>query len=291
MPPNETFRSYSKIIQNKLACPGCSEDEKNIRKQLRVLILSVSGYLSYLGSDKIKEQFRNGSDFLLDCTVYPSQADCSDVGTISVELSAHYLVCLYLDFPIGMRIESVSMTFYIDSFNSGVTKYEVMRQWAVRSAGIAYACLEHALGTPCIIPSKSAPPGMETTVHIHPKATERLSHPYGKCVEASASEYNYDSCIMNCSVNRLIDKCNCVNLWVNLENSANKYCYNVTQTISELSEKLRCVKSAQARLNTECLDACSPRCLCYRNKLFSLAYVLSVQFFSQRTDTGQVICQ
>ena len=169
LPQNESFRGYSRLIRSKvdLECMGCSKVEKDIYKELHETMVSMNGYLRYLGSDKIKEQFCNGSHFLLDCTVYPSEADCSGVGTINVEISPQYLVCLYLDFPIGMRVESVSMTFYIDSFNNGATKYMVKKQWAIRLSGIVYDVLEQEFGATGVLHSKSAPPGMETTVHIH----------------------------------------------------------------------------------------------------------------------------
>ena len=220
--------------------------------------------MRYVGINKIRNNFRNMSEFLLDCIIYPSQADCSDVGKITAKLNHQHLICLSLGFPDGEGILSLSVTFYTDSLENPVKKYVPNHESSIKSSGIVYEVLEQQHDDSGTVGFKSAPPGLLTTIHIHQQVSKRLPHPYGKCVATSTTEYSYNLCIMKCNIKGVKKEYNCVNLVQNseLDNSTvMDYCFDTNQALSELVKKEKCVKTALARLTNECFSVCNYRCV------------------------------
>ena len=213
LPENETFSAFSKLVREKGLCQyrNCSESDKVIWQKITGQMLTMIGYIKYLGVHKAKDLFQNNTDFLVHCIVFPYQRDCFEFAEVTAHLSGFYLGCWTMKFPEAL-ISEISITFYVDSFHPGIDRYVVNDRYSVKSSGVAFEVMERQRDIPSLgYETKMAPPGMLTIVHIKQEKKRRLAYPYGNCIESDAIESSFENCVSRCVSGHIFRRCNCEN--------------------------------------------------------------------------------
>ena len=89
--------------------------------------MSIYGCIQCIGVNRIIALFENYTQFLVECLVFDLQSfvgkKCAQFGTITVVPSLECLSCLRLNFSQDKPLNKVSMTFYVDSFETDNTNY------------------------------------------------------------------------------------------------------------------------------------------------------------------------
>ena len=119
----------------------------------------------------------------MKCSVFPQALDCTEVGHVTTELSGTYFACVKLDFSSEGRekIEFVSMTFYIDDFES--QPYVLNIESSTSLSGVVYQISQDVFTD--YLPFRTAHPGMSTNVLLKQHILTRLPYPYGDCMETA----------------------------------------------------------------------------------------------------------
>ena len=105
--------------------------------------MSIYGYIQCIGVNRIIALFER----LVERLVFDLQSfvgkKCTQFGTITVVPSFEYLSCSRLNFSHDKPLNKVSMTFYVDSFETDKTNYNSANSWATKSTGVVY-CMYHS---------------------------------------------------------------------------------------------------------------------------------------------------
>ena len=213
------------------------------------------------------ELLKGYRDFLIDCLVFTMDSyigtDCETLADITIVPSFDYLLCLRLKYSDSDVIDKVSMTFYVDSFaNEDFIEYNSANIWAMKSSGVAYSIYYANIDNIPYGPKPSAPPGAMTTVDINKEVYQRLSEPYGSCVETE--NYTFDGCFANCLAEKLRDYCHCISpadFLTHADESSGLYpCLSVNVPHRTLLEIQACSYATKRRISTECNVHCKQSC-------------------------------
>ena len=261
---NETFEFYQKLVKNVTTCPACSAEDKELLSKLKEDFLSAYGYIAFVGAEKVLKLMKDYRDFLIECLVFTMDSyigtDCETLADITIVPSFDYLLCLRLKFSDSDVIDKVSMTFYVDSFaNEDFIEYNI---WAMKSSGVAYSIYYANIDNIPYGPKPSAPPGAMTRVDINKEVYQRLSEPYGSCVETE--NYTFDGCFANCLAERLREYCHCfspADFVTRADEAGGLYpCLSVSVPQRTLLQIQACSYATKRRISTECNAHCKQSC-------------------------------
>ena len=98
---------------------------------------------------------------------------CDDLAAaVKVVPSAEYFSCLIVSLPAEEKITKVTMTFYVDSFETS-SAYRSTNFWVYKSTGVAYYVFSPSDKVFPRIQESKAPPGTMTTVSIRREVFHR----------------------------------------------------------------------------------------------------------------------
>ena len=184
---------------------------------------------------------------------------------ITVVPSFQYFLCLNLQFPSNMTILSVSMTFFVDSFESEMTKYDGENEYSMTSGGVVFSVLER--GNRDQHYQLTASPGQKTRVLIKRKIMNRLPDPYGNSLESTDIEDRFDNCFALCWESGFKERCQCL-YQIRYEDTNSSsvsqattiHCLSLQQKQAELYEKSKCVFIHLEHVLDPCYENCHERC-------------------------------
>ena len=150
------------------------------------------------------------------------------------------------------------MTFYIDSFEADMNKYESKFLYSSKSFGVVFNIFDFDNeGIASFVdPSFTVTPGTLTSVKINKQLRKRLPEPYGKCGKSN-DDYSYNRCVVDCSISHYLKYCNCVFL-PNLALNVNLSCNYFNTPQPKLIEMINCVYSSAESVAIHC-SACYQR--------------------------------
>ena len=98
---------------------------------------------------------------------------CDDfAAAVKVVPSTEYFSCLIVNLTAEEKITKVTVTFYIDSFETS-SEYRSTNFWAYKSTGVAYYVFSPNDKVFPSIQDSKAPPGTMTTVSIRKEVFHR----------------------------------------------------------------------------------------------------------------------
>lgn len=154
---------YEENVRNYTECSNCTADEAQWWARIRGHLISPYGYLQYLGQAKAIEIASKYENFLVECLAFE---DNNVIG------NACDFSCLIVSLPPKEKITKVTMTFYIDSFETS-SEYRSTNFWAYKSTGVAYYVFSPSDKVFPRIQESKAPPDTMTTVSIRKEVFHR----------------------------------------------------------------------------------------------------------------------
>ena len=204
---------------------------------------------------------------MVECLAFPvgstSGVDCNEVGTVSIRPSLEHLVCLKRTIPPVTLIYRISMTFYIDSFETDHSEYNSKHFEAATSSGVKYTFCD--TDTDCgstYAYSPVAPPGFLTSVRIKKDLYTRLPEPHGTCYD-DVINYTFGRCVDMTFFCGYFNLCNCTyGPGFALQEKHLPVCLRlrVNQLQFKLIEDYKCLLRATpivAAKSSSCVEKCS----------------------------------
>ena len=183
LPWDENMSSFQDLISKRTTCLDCSADENELWDRMEDELRNWGSYIRFLGVSRSKSLMKDTRDFLVECVIFSDKKHCDGLVDITVVPSFQYFLCLNLQFPSNMTILSVSMTFFVDSFESEMTKYDGENEYSMTSGGVVFSVLERGNRDQQYQSKTTASPGQKTSVLIKRKIMNRLPRPYGNCLQ------------------------------------------------------------------------------------------------------------
>ena len=264
-PTKGGLEEYLKLVENKTNCNNCSEDDQVILNQMSDDFKSIVGYITYLGENRTRHLLPSYRDFLVECLAFPvgstSGVDCNGAGTVTIRPSLEHLLFLKWTIPPVTLIYRISMTFYIDSFETDHSEYNSKYFEAATSSGVKYTFCD--TDTDCEITYTSgpvAPPGFLASVRIKKDLYTRLPEPHGKCND-DIINYTFGRCVDQTFLHEYFNVCNCTyGPGFALEEQDLPVCFTVDQPQSSLIENSKCIHGVTpiaAAKSSRCAEKCS----------------------------------
>ena len=287
VPYNESVSYYGKKVQQLIECGNCSTAEQEQLLEVREILGSVNGYIQYIGLNKAVNLMKNYSDFMIECLVFTVGSTlgdrCAKLATIEVVPSIDHVACLRIKFPGNVAIFKVSMTFYIDTFQSINIHYNSRNDLTPISSGVVYAVYHQDIKNIIFKHDQTAPPGVQTSVLIQKQIHTRLPKPYGNCV-GGMEHYNQHICLNDCVSEAIVKYCNCfTHKYMGLRDKEIDNCLSVEFNQSKLLENYQCKNDAKKRMieHEECFD-CKHSCseIKYTKEVSYTRWPLSYEYAS-----------
>ena len=177
LPMDQNIEVYEETVRNYTECSNCTAEEVEWWTRIRGHLISPYAYLQYLGRAKAIEIASKYENFLVECLAFKDNNvignACDDFAAAVKEVpSTEYFSCLIVSLPAEEKITKVTMTFYIDSFETS-SAYRSTNFWAYKSTGVAYYVFSPSDKVFPRIQESKAPPGTMTTVSIRREVFHR----------------------------------------------------------------------------------------------------------------------
>ena len=110
-----SLEAYHQRAMDMTACDGCSPEQQKALRELRIELLTTSGYYIHIGASKAKTISHTQDQFIVSCTVgmlsgmHPRRVPCEGVTTVVPYYDYMYYNCFTLKLPPGNRTVRICM--------------------------------------------------------------------------------------------------------------------------------------------------------------------------------------
>ena len=282
-----SYPDYLDILTSKFHCPTCNTAfPQDLESQLR----KFHGYFQFIGVDAAKVVGHSLEDIILEYNVISSEAatwkmlPCEGLARISLTQFSDTFNC-YL-FTLITRSQDILITGVSLVLYAGSPSLNNL--WWPADPTLSSKGILLAIHPPSSLPfmgiqADGLSTGMFYTIPVSVVRNEKLSDPYGECVEPHQSNYTHGSyvgylrytpmtCWSACVEEAVTTNCNCQDgnlAGVIAAFSHLPYCADAKATVDVLTTRMRCAESYRNIHTASCYSSCPVSCseITYNSRL------------------------
>ena len=274
-----SLESYHNLVKDKTSCVNCSEQQLKSLRELRVQLLTTSGYYIHIGAAKARKISHSENQFIASCTVgmfsgmHPRKVPCEGVATIVPFYDDTHYNCYTVKMPPATPEDmygAVIMVFHLNNYQKIIEQQKFLTPHFIPGQmNGALMVLHEPNNLPIIMRDAiHLPAGQFMSTKLNFIETTRLPEPYGNCIPNYEMKENYQQiiCYSACVQSSVLRYCGCVdytsyNEFLNLSTTSDvPPCLSVKVSSRKLHEKWECVKNIRLNATAHCFASCPTPC-------------------------------
>ena len=274
-----SLEAYHKRALDMTSCEDCSLEQQRALKELRVELLTTSGYYIHIGASKAKSISHSQDRFIVSCMIrllsgmHPRKVPCEGVATIAPYYDYMFYNCYTVKLPPGTPENMYEGIFVVLQLGNHVDiieqqKYLTPHYIPGQMSG-AMMIFHQQNHLPSVLRDAiNLPSGNFMTAKLRFNHRKRLPYPYGTCQHKDGlkSRYQQIICYSTCIQTLVLKSCACVDY-----TSYNDFfdllaqvgippCLSLKVGKQRLHDNWECAKQIRLNSTSHCLSSCPIPC-------------------------------
>ena len=289
-----SLEAYHKRAMDMTSCEDCSVEQQKALRELRVELLTTSGYYVHIGASKAKTISHTQDQFIVTCMVglvsgmHARKVPCDSVATVKPYYDYMYYNCYTLKLPPGTPENMYSgmvIVLQLSNHEDIVEQQEYLTPHYIPGQMSGAMMIFHQQNRlPVVVRDAiNLPSGHFMSAKLRFLHRKRLPDPYGTCQHKDSLESRYQQiiCYSTCVQTLVLKSCGCVDY-----TSYNDFfgliasvgippCLTLKAGKQRLHDNWECVKRIRLNSTSHCLSSCPIPCeeLTYS---YDVSYCISV---------------
>ena len=299
-----SLEAYHQRAMNMTACDGCSSEQQKALQELRVELLTTSGYYIHIGASKAKTISHTQDQFIVSCTVgmlsgmHPRRVPCKGVTTVVPYYDYMYYNCYTLKLPPGNSENmygGIVVVLQLNNHDDIIEQQKYLTPHYIPGQMSGALMIYHQPNhLPAVLRNSiNLPSGHFMSAKLRFLRRKRLPAPYGTCQHKDSLESRYEQiiCYSTCVQTLVLKSCGCVdytsyNDFFDLIAKAGiPPCLTLKAGKRRLHNNWECVKQIRLNSTAHCLSSCPIPCddLVYSYDV-SNSYCNVIFYYNNRPD-------